>query len=363
MEKEEKIKNLLMDLKDNPKRIIELEKYFVNDVVEVALKYGLYESLIITFQPITIDGEIKICLDAFSSNILEILRHSCDSKEQAIEEAKQEFEKIQERNRKLSDEEKEWYYNPSTYEEILNTKVVIPKEIKDKLKKILFTIDYEKISRMKIKNCHAREISGWNHSIETVEDVIIYSELPNLMASIDLFHKNIRTTMNDTEGVLEDSTISKGISKIWIHYESLSQENKNIVEGLIDAGCAKKFMDGNKETISIFVPCSKDDTVDEVSNKLREIVSHFEIQDIHYGFGTMEEIYQSYVPIIERYPKYLEGLFTNGLNLKDLIALGKMFGDNLYYDKEEDLIWKSPLLYQRHKRYKDSQTSNHNVVL
>ena len=356
MEREEKIKNLLIELKDNPRKLLELGKYFSSEVVEVAFKNELYESLMIAFKPISIDGEIIICLDAFSSDILNILQHSCDTKEKAEQQARQEYDEIQESNSKLSEEDREWFYNSSTYEDILNSKIVIPKEIKDAFKKILFTINYEQISKMKIKNCHAREISGWNHPVETVEDVMIYSELPCLMASIDLFNKNIRTTMNDTECVLEDPTISNGICKIWFNYRSLSQENKDIVEELIASGCAEKFMDNSTETISIFVPCSREETVGEVSDKLRAIVSKLKVQDIKYGFGTMEEIYQSYAPTIKRHPYYADGLFTNGLNLPDLIELGKLFGDNLYYDEEEGMIWRTPELYRRHKRYVESQS-------
>lgn len=355
MKREENIKQLLIELKDNPRKLLELGKFFAEEVVEVAFKYELYEPLMIAFQPITFDGELMICLDAFSSDILNILKHSCDTKEQAEQEARSEYEEIQETNSKLSEEDKEWLYNSTTYEDILDSKTIIPKEIKDAFKKILFTINYEQISKMKIKNCHARQISGCNHSIETVEDVIRYSELPCLMASIDLFNKNIRTTMNDTEGVLEDSIIPNGVCKIWFDYNSLSQENKDIVEELIATGCAEKFMYANIETISIFVPCSSEETVGEISDKLRAIVSKLKVQDIKYGFGTMEEIYQSYAPMVESYPYYTEGLFSDGLNLSDLIELGKIFGDKLYYDEEEGLIWKTPKLYQRHKKYIESQ--------
>lgn len=357
MEREEKIKNLLIELRDNPRKLLELRKFFSDEVVKVALKNELYESLMIAFQPISVDGEIIVGIDAFSSDILNILQNSCDTREQAEQEARQEYEEIQEYNSKLSKEDRELFYNSSTYEDVLNSKTVIPKEIKDAFKKILFTINYEQVSKMKIKNCHAREISGWNHPVETVEDVMVYSELPCLMASIDLFNRNIRTTMNDTEGVFEDSTIANGVCKIWFDYRSLSQENKDIVEELISSGCAEKFMDNTIETISIFVPCSREETVGEVSDKLRSIVSKLKVQDIKYGFGTMEEIYQNYAPTLERHPYYADGLFTNGLNLPDLIELGKVFGDNLYYDEEEGLIWRTPELYQRHKRYVENQTS------
>lgn len=286
---EEEIKSLLIEIKDNPKKLLDLRKYSSLEVVEVAFKYKLYEPLMIAFQPISIDGEIIIGLDAFSSDILPILYKSCDTIEQAEQEARQEYEEIQEYNSKLSEKDREWLYDSTTYEDILNTKTIIPKEIKEAFKKIMYEIDYEKISKIKIKNCHARQIGGWGYQIKTVGDVIMYSELPCLKASIDLFNKNIRTTMNDTECVFEEPSNSNGICTIWIDYSSLTEENKNIVEELILTGNAKRFMDGTLETIEIFVPCSREETVDEISDKLMRIVSKLKVQDIKYDSETTKE--------------------------------------------------------------------------
>ena len=352
MEKEEQIKNLLLELKNDYNKMLELEKYDINVVIKVALKNGLYEPLMIIFKPVTINGEVRICFDAFSTNILKILSNSYETKEQAEQAAKKEYENNQNWNSTLGEDS---IYESKTYEDILNSKIIIPKEIKEAFRKELFTIDYEQISKMKIKNCHARAISGVGNPIETLEDVIFYSELPCLIASIDLFNKNITTTMNDTEGVIEDGTISNGTCKIWFSYDVLSQENKDIVEELIASGNAEKFTHSGVETISIFVPCSGEETVEEISDKLMTIISKLKAQDIKYGFGTMEEIYQRYAPALQRYPFFAKGLFSNGINLSDLIKLGKKMGEILYYDEEEGLIWTSYELYKRHKRYVEAQ--------
>lgn len=351
MEKEEKIKNLLIELKENPKKILELEKYFVNDVLKVALKYELYESLMITFQPITINGEVKICFDAFSSDYLDLLKHSLDTKEQAIEESKQEFKKIQERNSKLSEEDKEWYYNPSTYEDILNTKIVIPKEIKDAFQKVLFSINFEQISKMKIKNCHARQISGIAHPINSIEDVIIYSEPACIKSCIELFNKNIVTTMNDTEGVIEDGIVENGKCFITCDYKSLSEENKKIFDELIKTGMARRFMDGSIDSVSIDVSCNREETVEAVSNKLQEIVSKLKTQDYLYGSQTLENFYEKDLEKLGTiyYDLYLKYFNKDDCTWDDVIMFAKDLG--YYYDLEEDLLWKNKNFYDRHHRY------------
>lgn len=351
MEKEQKIKQLLIELKSSTNSITKLEEYNIGDIIEVALKNGLFESLLVLFKPISINNEMKIIFDPFSTNILDLIKYTCDSQEQAIQEAKKEYEEIQKRNSELSEEDKEWYYDSRSYEEILRSKIVFPSEIKKNFIKQLFTIDFDKINRIKIKNSHARQISGWGHPVNTIDDVIFYAEPACLQVCIDLFNKNIRTTMNDTDGVLEDGTITSGTCSVWIDYRTLSDNNREIIEELINLGVAERFMDGDTDTISIFVPCDGEQTVGEISQKLHEIVSRIKEQDVIYGRGTPEEVYQSYIPIITRYPFYAEGCFDNGITVEGIIKLGQSLGSNLIYDSEEGLIWNSPELYAKHKKY------------
>ena len=351
MEKTLQIKNLLTILKDDREKIVELEKYDIRDIIKIGLKNGLFESLIILFQPISINGEMKIYFDPFSTDILEQLNHTYETEQQAINEAKEEYQNKEKRNSELSLEDREWCFDSRTYEEILSSKIVFPKQLKDAFIKQLFTIDFDKINKIKIKNSHARQISGWGHPIQTVEDVIFYSEPACLQTCIDLFKKNIKTTMNDTEGVLEDTPISSGVCKIWIDYRFLSEENKSVVAELIASGNASRFMDGTTDTVSIFVPCNSEQTVGEVSYQLQLIASKLKEQDILYGRGTLEETYQSYVPLITRFPFYAEGCFDNGVTVEGVLKLGQKLGCDLFYDEEEGLIWNSIELYERHKKY------------
>lgn len=347
MDNAEEIKRLLLQLIDNKEKIIELEKYSINDIISVALDNKLYESLKIVFQPISINGSVKIYFDAFSTNILYIIGSAYNTKEEAIEAANSEYQSIQKAKEKQSEDDL-FFKDERTYEEILNSKIVIPKEIKENIISSLFKIDFDLISQIKIKDSHARQISGIGHPIHNINDIIFYSEPACLETCIELFNKNIQTTMNDTEGVIEDPPLSDGICKVHLSYETLSPENKIIADELVAKGKAERFMDGSIDSLSIFVPCNSNDTVGEVSSRLKNVASKFLPQDILYGRATPEETYQGLKKTINRYSFLAKGCFDNGFSVEGLLKFTRKIGDNMFYDEEEGLLWDCPEYYQKH---------------
>lgn len=360
MGNEEQIKQLLVDLKNDLRKALELEKYEMSDVINIGLNNGLYESLIILFQPIVIDGITKIYFDAFSatnvlgrSNIVDILNYSCDSKEKAEQWAKEEYDIIQKQNAEMSDEDREfWGEDNRTYEEILSLKLIIPKNIKDAFRKALFTIDFDLVGKIKVKDSHARDIGGVGFPIRSIEDVIFYAEPACLATCIDLYNKNILTTMNDTEGVIGDPPVENGICKVHCDYKSLSPENKAIFDELIADGVAKRIMDGTIDSGSLFVPCNREETIAEVSAKLQRISSRLKMQDVLYGKKTPEELYQEYRSL------FVDGCFDNGISVEGIIKFYKNLDyANLIYDESENTIWASPEVYQKHKNYLNSLLS------
>ena len=224
MDNVEEIKKLLLQLRDNKEKIVELEKYNINDIILIALNNKLYESLKIVFQPISINGNVKIYFDAYSTSLLDMIRSAYNTKEEAVEAAKSEYQSIKEINARLSEDDL-FLKDDSTYEEILARKIIIPKEIKESIISSLFTLDFDLISQIKIKDSHARQISGIGHPIFNINDIIFYSEPACLETCIELFNKNIQTTMNDTECVIEDQPLSDGICKVHCSYESRKQNN------------------------------------------------------------------------------------------------------------------------------------------
>lgn len=349
---EERIREILINIKNDTTNILELTQYNIHDIINVALDNELYDSLLIIFSPISINGEVIIPFDAFSTNILSIFKNSYDNIDDAMMAAKKIYDEHQEYNKKVGEDD--LFYNNSTYEEILSHLKVIPKEVKEKFRNKLFNIDFELISQIKIKNSHAREISGVNNPINSVNDVIIYSEPACLTSCIDLYNKNIQTTMNDTEGVIEDDTINSGICKISIKYDTLSQENQAIIDEMIKLGQAL-FVDGRDNEVSIFVPCSGEEKIGEVSNKLKVIISKLKMQDVLYGRQTLEEFWNDSLDYyIEYHRKTFDKYFSEpGYTWNDVIKFVEEF--DYYYDDRENILWKTKELYRKHKVYLESQ--------
>ena len=104
-----------------------------------------------------------------------------------------------------------------------------------------------------------------------------------------LYRNNITTTMNDTECVYGDHQ-EKGICTVWFLYETLSDENKEIAHRLIRDGVAKFIENEKKKTISIYVQCSEDDTIQDVSDKLLNIAKKFKKQINLKGLLTEDEL-------------------------------------------------------------------------
>ena len=352
---EEEIRILLKEVSNDITKITELEKYDAQKIVDVALKEKIYESLLIIFKPITINGVTKIYFDAFSTDLLDKIKYTCDTKEQAEKEAQKEYEYHQKMNATLSEEDKEWYYDDRTYGEILSSKTIIPKEFKDTLKKMLFSIDMNLIGKIKIKDSHARQISGIGHPIYSIEDVIFYSEPACIKSCIELFNKNIVTTMNDTEGVIEDGIVKNGKCFITCDYKSLSEENKKVLDELIKNGMARRFMDGSIDSVSINVSCNGEETVKEISDKLQAIVSKLKAQDFLYGKQTLEDFYENnLVNLGNIYSKLYQKYFDKDeCTWDDVIMFAKDIG--YYYDSKEDLLWKNKNYYYRHHRYIQTQ--------
>lgn len=153
----------------------------------------------------------------------------------------------------------------------------------------IYTVDIEKFRKMKIRNTLPRQIAGWGCQVNSKNDVVYYAEPACLEAMLSLFSNNIRTTMNDTACVCIDEE-EKANCTIWIDYDSLSEENKEIAHELLSVGVAHFVSEEVSKTLAIEVPCTKEETVGNVSDKLKNIANHFIWQPILYGFYTKEQI-------------------------------------------------------------------------
>ena len=213
-------------------------KYQPREVFKVAIEEKMDDVIYMLFHPIKIGDEYIIAYDFYS-----ILSGTLD-------------------------------YEERQYLERMPSKIDIPDD---------------NIRKVKLKNSLAREISGWSHPINDEKGVAYFAEPACLDTMLYLYRNNITTTMNDTECVYGDHQ-EKGICTVWFLYETLSDENKEIAHRLIRDGFAKFIENEKKKTISIYVQCSEDDTIQDVSDKLLNIAKKFKKQINLKGLLTEDEL-------------------------------------------------------------------------
>ena len=120
----------------------------------------------------------------------------------------------------------------------------------------------------------------------------LYADEPCVEACQLLYDLNIQTyTSGGHVGGKENAT---GMAYIGIVYDTLSEENKKIVEEMIENGIIDNIANnearGQGLTISISVPINSDSLVGVVSDKLVRLARMFKQQDVLYGRKTIDEI-------------------------------------------------------------------------
>lgn len=195
--------------------------------------------------------------------------------------------------------------------------------------------------------------------IKNREDLRKIIEEPCLPACLTLYDKNIRTVNSSAN----KSEIG-GKAYIGINYDSLDENNKEILNSLIKTGIIEPLNLSNDPNqrggrdFMIKVPVYENDTVGIVSDRFMQIISNFEQQDVLYGKYTKEEAKQ--------YAKYSLALDPNTSD-EELIRILEELGssiekflsfENLVFDPEEQIYWYNEELYNKHKEYQRKQKGN-----
>ena len=95
------------------------------------------------------------------------------------------------------DNEMKMYFDIFTYLSPIEMKLPIfierfdlPEIEKEKILKLIYNLDIEKIKQIKVGNTLPREISGYGHLINNINDVIYYAEPACMESMIYLFNNN-----------------------------------------------------------------------------------------------------------------------------------------------------------------------------
>jgi hypothetical protein len=285
----------------------------------------------------------RYLVDPFSRNIESFIRNAYSTYTEAVDAARESGIKA----------------DP---EDIIDSSIIISKEDKKRLLDAIYSSYPKKDVDMNvIGDVIARQISGWSYPIKSDRDVIRYSEISNLYPSLELFHKNIMTTYNDTAGCYDDMVYNGPThTEIRIDYNSLDEENKIYADLLVKKGIAKVIDEGSgKKGISIFVPCRRDEYVGEVSNRMFAILVGFKKQDMLYGKVQPGEVLKS----INNYLRYFEqeiqdsvnAILREGINNYNLARVNRILNLGFYYDKTENQFWADEFYYRRHAEFIGSQ--------
>jgi len=181
---------------------------------------------------------------------------------------------------------------------------------------------------------------------------------PCLKACEYLFDCNIRTT---------DSSANQGDvsneGRIVIDYNSLSEENKKIVEFLREKGLIKQH--DVEYWVNIEIPIDETTTVEEFSENMLKIASFFRQQEILYGFYTEKEMEEKAIEhaddyvdelaqkmdkgLIEEEPNGEVEIYSNGkrISLKTLAKMYVELRTEYYYDEKNNRYWICKELYDK----------------
>lgn len=125
--------------------------------------------------------------------------------------------------------------------------------------------------------------------------ISLYADEPCVEACQLLYDLNIQTYTSG--GHVDGKDNAEGIAYIGICYDSLSEQNKAIVNDLIEKGMIDGIFDGKGRgyglIFSLSVPINSDSLVGDVSDKLVQLASLFQQQDVLYGRRTIDEIKSS----------------------------------------------------------------------
>ena len=177
--------------------------------------------------------------------------------------------------------------------------------------------------------------------------IVLYADEPCVEACQLLYDLNIQTFSSG--GHVDGKENATGEAFIGIEYNTLDENNKTIVERMIQDGIISNKQDasgrGQGIVFNISVPIHSDDMVGEVSDKLVKIASQFQLQDVLYGVMTKQQIEQGMFTRLE------DGSYRNNATFSVLseqemkqsynemleFYCGNMFSDdgNLYYITED----------------------------
>lgn len=190
--------------------------------------------------------------------------------------------------------------------------------------------------------------------VKNREDLRKIIEEPCLPACLKLYDLNIQT-VNSSANRREIGDNAY----IGINYDSLDENNKKILNKLIDNGIIEPLslsdnpnQRGGRD-FSIKVPIHEDDTVGIVSDRFMQIVSCFEQQDVLYGRLDEDKELES---AVNMYGELLQPDEDGNVAFEDVVdIITSAYG--YAYDEELHIFWETKDLMDKHRKFQELQKS------
>ena|SRR3989344_6859877 len=197
------------------------------------------------------------------------------------------------------------------------------------------------MEKYKPEPIYVNEVAGngdfRNRTILRKENISELVELPLIKACQNLYDKNIKTL----ESSANFADVNRGYAHIVIDYNSLSEENKQIIDKHFDGH--KTDIEDEIEYVLIKIPIDQKTTIKELEEKSLELVNKLKKQPLSWTrVFTFEEAAKQIVNDVSRF------------SMQDA---EKYF----YHDKETGLFFLSREHYEKLKEFKDEyklKTSN-----
>lgn len=187
--------------------------------------------------------------------------------------------------------------------------------------------------------------------------IVHYADEPCVAACQRLYDLNIGTLSSN--GHVDGA--GTGIANVLINYDSLSHENRLVVDDLIRRGIIKEVaFDGHSGCyhISIETPINSGDLIGDVSDKLLNNANEFKYQDVLFGRYTLSELKDI------KFKKINDDLYEDKITLeiisKDEIKerfleyLKKDLSIGRYFTTDGELFFMSEDLLKKHNEYIES---------
>lgn len=191
-------------------------------------------------------------------------------------------------------------------------------------------------------------------NLESVDEIIQYSEVYHQKACIELFEKNIKICGQSKDEIL-DSNSNFIVNEFYIEIDAnyLDIENLYYIKFLEENGLATTLELGTQTVVFLKVQYDPNDTVEDLSNKFLAITERFNYQDILYGRVDLKQLICNSLSVTQYKEVLINRYFKTDNIIENMIIYAKeqLGMESIVYDESENIFWENSEYLMCHKKY------------